>query len=56
MVTMSAQHTNDDEKRRPRSREEHLADTRALPPLEESVIDEFTDEEWDVFWTTITQA
>ena len=55
-VAMSAQPTDDDHEPRRRSREEHLADGRPLPPLEDSVIDEFTEEEWDVFWMAINQA
>lgn len=53
---MSAQHADDADAPKRKSREEHLADARQLPPLEESVIDEFTDDEWDVFWTAINQA
>jgi len=53
---MSAQRADDAHAPKRKSRDEHLADARQLPPLEESVIDEFTDEEWDVFWTAINQA
>lgn len=53
---MSAQRTDDHSEPRRMTREEHLADARPLPPLEESVIDDFTDEEWAVFWTAINQA
>jgi len=53
---MSAQPNDDNHEPRRRSREEHLADERPLPPLEDSVIDDFTEEEWDVFWMAINQA
>jgi len=53
---MSAQRADDAHAPKRKSRDEHLADARQLPPLEESVIDDFTDDEWDVFLAAINQA
>jgi hypothetical protein len=36
-----------------RSKEEHLRWARPLPPPEEMVIEDLTDEEWDAFWECI---
>jgi hypothetical protein len=35
------------------SREEVLRRGRPLPPLEESAIEDLTDEEWQAFWDAI---
>ena len=35
---------------------EHLARARSLPPLEETMIEDLTDEEAAVFWEAITTA
>ncbi|HZQ76105.1 MAG TPA: hypothetical protein VFE55_02165 [Acidimicrobiia bacterium] len=36
------------------TREEYLARGRPLPPLEETAIDDLTDEEWQAFWDCIS--
>jgi hypothetical protein len=58
---MSVPHTDDQGHRPPcRSlevaREELLARARPLPPHEDMVIDESTDEEAAAFWAAITQV
>jgi hypothetical protein len=60
-VAMSVPHADDQEHRSPGEylevpREELLARARPLPPHEDMVIGELTDEEAAAFWAAITQA
>ena len=56
LVCVTIQPSDDRRRELPRAltREEYLARGRPLPPLEETAIDDLTDEEWQAFWDCIS--